>query len=282
MPAVSSTLRTHYCVHYEKERHFALGVLSLAKKYGTAAVDDACAAALDMGMQEYRFVRRYLERCSQAPLSLQQVDPLIRELVQYRDLIDYRTKEAEASTSPKCLFFIIAAAGLLCLLWARERWRQISPVPRFAIATVFLTKEKSFASSFNSSPFPILRRMEPNIERNAELIVKMLERRGVETRLLRVAGAPPLIYGLLRVPGVHLTIGIYAHHDGQAVDVAQWHSPPSSPVLRDATGIRATGNRRVATCRSGASTPDPQAMTKRRLKPPWRLTLCGRAREDCR
>ena len=70
-----------------------LGVLSLAKKYGAAAVDEACAAALEMGVQEYRFVRRYLERCPQAPLSLQQVDPLIRELVHYRDLINHRTKE---------------------------------------------------------------------------------------------------------------------------------------------------------------------------------------------
>jgi transposase len=72
-----------------------LGVLSLVKKYGAAAVDDACSAALEMGIQEYRFVRRYLERCPQAPLSLQQVDPLIRELVQYRDLIHHRTKELE-------------------------------------------------------------------------------------------------------------------------------------------------------------------------------------------
>ena len=72
-----------------------LGVLSLTKKYGTAAVDEACAAALDMGVQEYRFVRRYLERCPQAPLSLQQVDPLIRGFVQYRDFINYRTKEIE-------------------------------------------------------------------------------------------------------------------------------------------------------------------------------------------
>src|SRR3989475_941701 len=72
-----------------------LGVLSLAKKYGAAAVDEACATALDMGVQEYRFVRRYLERCPQAPLSLQQVDPLIRELVQYRDFINHRTKELE-------------------------------------------------------------------------------------------------------------------------------------------------------------------------------------------
>src|SRR5271166_2060141 len=72
-----------------------LGLLSLAKKYGTAAVDEACTAALEMGVQEYRFVRRYLERCPQAPLSLRQVDPLIRELVQYRDLINKRTKEVE-------------------------------------------------------------------------------------------------------------------------------------------------------------------------------------------
>ena len=72
-----------------------LGVLSLAKRYGAAAADEACAVALEMGVQEYRFVRRYLERCPQAPLSLQQVDPLIRELVHYRDLINIRTKEVE-------------------------------------------------------------------------------------------------------------------------------------------------------------------------------------------
>ena len=68
-------------------------VLSLAKKFGTAAVEDACAAALEMGVHEYRFVRRYLERAPQ--LTLRQVDPLIRELVHYRDLINLRTQEPE-------------------------------------------------------------------------------------------------------------------------------------------------------------------------------------------
>jgi len=67
------------------------GVLSLAKKYGTAATEDACAAALEMGVLEYRFVRRYLERTPQ--LSLRQVDPLIRELVHYRDLINQKAQE---------------------------------------------------------------------------------------------------------------------------------------------------------------------------------------------
>ena len=72
-----------------------LGVLSLSKKYGTAAVEDACVAALEMGVREYRFVRRYLERKPQMPLSLRQVDPLIRQLTLYRDIIQNRTQERQ-------------------------------------------------------------------------------------------------------------------------------------------------------------------------------------------
>ena len=67
-----------------------MGVLSLVKRYGCSAVDQACTAALELGVSEYRFVRRYLERSPQAPLTLRQVDPLIRELIQYRDLIQQR------------------------------------------------------------------------------------------------------------------------------------------------------------------------------------------------
>jgi transposase len=74
-----------------------MGVLSLAKKYGCSACDDACAAALELRVPEYRFVRRYLERSPQAPLSLRQVDPLIRELTQYRDLIQQRLDFEEST-----------------------------------------------------------------------------------------------------------------------------------------------------------------------------------------
>jgi transposase len=73
-----------------------LGMLSLVKKYGCAAADEACAMALELGVSEYRFVRRILERSPQAPLSLRQVDPLIRELVQYRDLIQQRIQSEES------------------------------------------------------------------------------------------------------------------------------------------------------------------------------------------
>jgi transposase len=74
------------------------GVLQLAKQYGSVASDDACAAALELRVPEYRFVRRYLERSLQAPLSLRQVDPLIRELSQYRDLIQQRINFEETQS----------------------------------------------------------------------------------------------------------------------------------------------------------------------------------------
>ena len=73
-----------------------LGVLSLVKKYGGATVEDACATALEMGAGHYRFVRRYLERQAPAQLSLRQIDPLIRQLELYRDVIQTKTKESEA------------------------------------------------------------------------------------------------------------------------------------------------------------------------------------------
>jgi transposase len=68
-----------------------LGVVALAKKYGPAVVNEAAKAALDLGVPTYRFLRRYLERRPAVPLTLRQVDPLIRQLTLYRDLIDRTT-----------------------------------------------------------------------------------------------------------------------------------------------------------------------------------------------
>ncbi len=76
------------------------GVLNLVKKYGAAACEDACAAALELRVFEYRFVRRYLERHPAAQMALHQIDPLIRELNEYRDLIQQRI-DFEAGAIPR-------------------------------------------------------------------------------------------------------------------------------------------------------------------------------------
>jgi hypothetical protein len=79
------------------------GVLGLAKKHGIAAVDDACAAAIEVEVYDYPFVRRYLERKTPAPLTLRQVDPLIRQLSLYRDVIEQRVRAQSLSPSNQTL-----------------------------------------------------------------------------------------------------------------------------------------------------------------------------------
>jgi transposase len=68
-----------------------LGVLALAKKHGVAVVDEAAKTAFDVGVPTYRFVRKYIERRPPVPLTLRQVDPLIRQLTLYRDLVQQKT-----------------------------------------------------------------------------------------------------------------------------------------------------------------------------------------------
>jgi transposase len=72
-----------------------LGVLSLARKNGAPVVDEAAKAAIEMGVPTYRFLRNYLERRPPVPLTLKQVDPLIRQLTLYRDLIEERTGDPQ-------------------------------------------------------------------------------------------------------------------------------------------------------------------------------------------
>ncbi len=68
-----------------------MGVLSLARKHGAPVVDEAAKAAIELGVPTYQFVRRYIEHRLPVPLTLKQVDPIIRQLTLYRDLIDQRT-----------------------------------------------------------------------------------------------------------------------------------------------------------------------------------------------
>lgn len=74
---------------------------------------------------------------------------------------------------------------------------------------------------------------KPNIQRNAELIARMLEARGVPAKLVSASGGNPIVVGQLRTPGATRTIGLYAHYDGQPLDPKEWASPPFEPTLRN-------------------------------------------------
>jgi acetylornithine deacetylase/succinyl-diaminopimelate desuccinylase-like protein len=75
-----------------------------------------------------------------------------------------------------------------------------------------------------------------NIDKNANALVTMLTRRGADAKLLRIEGAPPLVYATIPSRGAKTTIAFYAHYDGQPVDPKQWTSPPWQPVLRAPNG----------------------------------------------
>ena len=73
-----------------------------------------------------------------------------------------------------------------------------------------------------------------NIRRNADLLVQMLEKRGVRARLLDSPGSPPAVYGELTVPGATRTVVFYSHYDGQPIDPTRWTTPAWQVTLRDA------------------------------------------------
>lgn len=98
-----------------------------------------------------------------------------------------------------------------------------------------------------------------NIRRNAAALVKMMQRRGIQSRLLdSPTGGPPAVFGELRAPGATRTVVLYAHYDGQPVDSAAWATQPWHPVLRD--GPLERGGRVIAMPVNGAPT-----------RPDWRL-----------
>jgi acetylornithine deacetylase/succinyl-diaminopimelate desuccinylase-like protein len=80
---------------------------------------------------------------------------------------------------------------------------------------------------------PNISRDHDNIHRNAETIARMMEQRGVRSRLISVPGSNPVVFGEIRTPGATRTIVFYAHYDGQPLDPKEWASPPFDPVLRD-------------------------------------------------
>lgn len=99
----------------------------------------------------------------------------------------------------------------------------------------------------------------PNIRRNAQFISAMLERRGVKTRLLEVADAPPVVYGEILTPGATRTLIFYAHYDGQPVEPAKWlGGDPFKPILR--TAAIESGGREIPFPKKGEN-----------FDPEWRL-----------
>ena len=77
----------------------------------------------------------------------------------------------------------------------------------------------------------------PNVRRNADHVLKMMEKRGLKPRLLEGprSDVAPAVYGEWIVGEDRKTIVLYAHYDGQPAAAEGWKSNmPFKPVLRTA------------------------------------------------
>lgn len=73
-----------------------------------------------------------------------------------------------------------------------------------------------------------------NINRNADYLVDLMKRQGLNPRLLKAVDpkVPPAVYGEAITPGAKTTLIIYAHYDGQPTDPKQWAGiEPWKPTL---------------------------------------------------
>jgi acetylornithine deacetylase/succinyl-diaminopimelate desuccinylase-like protein len=76
-----------------------------------------------------------------------------------------------------------------------------------------------------------------NLKRNADRLVATLRKRGIDSRLLSLPGAPSVVFGQIDVPGAQHTIVFYAHYDGQPVTSSEWDGgSPFAPVVREVNG----------------------------------------------
>ncbi len=132
---------------------------------------------------------------------------------------------------------VLALAAILALpAGGREAYAQAAaPTPeaiRAAVAVHRRNHEMDVMGELRELlAMPNIASNVEDIRRNAEHLVRMMERRGIRARVLELDGAPPAVYGELTTPGATRTVVLYAHFDGQPVDGPGWLTDPWQPTL---------------------------------------------------
>ena len=129
---------------------------------------------------------------------------------------------------------LLAAAASLPAFAAKPAAGSAQPGVRDRVRAYRAAHEKEIVTELSDLlALPNVATHVADVERNADRLTAMLQRRGFAvTRLSAGEGTPPSVYGELRVPGAQRTVMFYAHYDGQPVDQKGWVSDPFKPVLR--------------------------------------------------
>jgi acetylornithine deacetylase/succinyl-diaminopimelate desuccinylase-like protein len=128
--------------------------------------------------------------------------------------------------------------ALLCLLLSLAAFGAEMSAPAMAARGYRQAHEAQLLREFQELlAIPNVAIDTPNIKRNADTLVAMLQQRKVNARLLTVEGAPPVVYGEIKTPGAEHTIVFYAHYDGQPVTASEWeYGAPFTPQQKNING----------------------------------------------
>src|SRR6202163_2722131 len=127
---------------------------------------------------------------------------------------------------------------LICLLAAGARAQSVIPTnPASQAARKWRQQhERAIVDEFITLlAIPNIAADRANIQRNAQTIARMMEKRGVPAKLVSVEGSNPVVFGEIKTAGATRTLVFYAHYDGQPLDPKEWVTPPFTPTLRDKT-----------------------------------------------
>lgn len=81
---------------------------------------------------------------------------------------------------------------------------------------------------------PSISTQNEGIEESVDKIIKFMESSGIKSKILRLDGANPLIYGEYIPESYEKTIIFYNHYDVQPADPLElWESPPFDPQIRN-------------------------------------------------
>ncbi len=98
--------------------------------------------------------------------------------------------------------------------------------------------DKNFDTSIDDlkeiCKIPSISAQNEGIEETASKIVQIMQKSGIESNILQIDDANPLVYGEFIPEYFEKTIIFYNHYDVQPADpLEQWESPPFEPTIRD-------------------------------------------------
>jgi acetylornithine deacetylase/succinyl-diaminopimelate desuccinylase-like protein len=135
------------------------------------------------------------------------------------------------------LMICAAAVALSAVPLAAQTSPANTPAVRAARSYRAAHEHDILAEFVKLLAIPNVARDTANIGRNVRQLVAMLERRGLNPRILPPGpdGGSPAVYAERMVPGAKRTLVIYAHYDGQPANPKSWEGgAPWTPVLRSA------------------------------------------------